>query len=471
MKPIIPEIAAILEQSADMLSFWEVFRVRMMDMIADQLGEFLEYLDQALVEYYRDHDGWKSERSDQRQFTCFFGTVTYRRHLMYDKNGQAHYPVDEAIGLKPRKRYSPDVMMIGAELATAPGMTYRLAADVTKKLAGITISHTSFQRLVKEAGEAQAAMDTEKRDQIFEDITIPEAPPTQHLYCEADGLYVKGKDKGIEIKNMLAYTGWEQNGRRVSLTDRHIFSTVESVDAFWEKGYAVIRHRWDLSGAHIATNADAASWISEERVHDMFSEAASVVGQLDPFHVKRSIRRGLSRQPKLIPLLEDAITEHNRDRRFKAVVDTALGNAKTEREEKRIEDMRKYLEGHWELLRDWREVSPNKPENARGMGCMESNQRRLAYRMKRRGMYWSEAGVQAVAKVQQGVANGTLREALLTVWPNRPVTQKLRRQAKKASKTEAIGVQSGRIDVGAASSSSAIGYLNKVLTRQSSVLA
>lgn len=63
--------------------------------------------------------------------------------------------------------YSPDVMMVGAELATAPGMTYRLAAEATQKLAGFSVSHTTMQRFVKEAGEAQAALDQEKRDQLF----------------------------------------------------------------------------------------------------------------------------------------------------------------------------------------------------------------------------------------------------------------------------------------------------------------
>lgn len=383
---------------------------------------------------------------------------------MYDQKGKAHYPVDEAIGLKPRKRYSPDLMMIGAELATAPGMTYRLASEATQKLAGVTISHTTFNSLVKEAGEAQAAMDAHKRDQIFEEMEIPEAPSVEHLHCEADGLYVKGKDKSIEIKNMINYTGWQGNGQRVSLMDRQIFSTVETVDDFWEKGYATIRHQWDLLDAHVATNADAASWISKERVEDVFSEASSVIRQLDPFHVKRSLRRGLSRQPRLIPLAEQAIRKQDQDT-FKAVVDTAMGNAETEREEKRIEAMNQYLTGHWDILRDWREVAPNPPLKARGMGCMESNQRRLSYRMKRRGMYWSKKGAQAVAKVQQGVANGTLREALHTVWPNRQVTQKLRRQAKRAIKSESIGIYFGRIQVGATSSSSAIGNLDKVMNR------
>lgn len=83
-------------------------------------------------------------------------------------------------------------------------------------------------------------MDQEKRDPIFEDITIPDAPSTKHLYCEADDLYVKGKGKGIEINNMLTYTGWEHHGRHVSLTDRHLFSTVEAVGCLL--GERVCRH-------------------------------------------------------------------------------------------------------------------------------------------------------------------------------------------------------------------------------------
>lgn len=134
MESIIAKIGGILEQSNDMLAFWESLRIEMNQWIAEQLGVFLEQLDEELTEYYKRNHGWRSERKDQRQFTCFFGTVTFKRHLMYDKRGRAHYPVDEAIGLKPRRRYSPDLMMMGAEVATAPGMTYRLASELTQKL-------------------------------------------------------------------------------------------------------------------------------------------------------------------------------------------------------------------------------------------------------------------------------------------------------------------------------------------------
>nr|WP_226035224.1 hypothetical protein [Aquibacillus saliphilus] len=34
----------------------------------------------------------------------------------------------------------------------------------------------------------------------------------------------------------------------------------------------------------------------------------------------------------------------------------------------------------------------NPPKDARSLGAMESNQRHVSFRMKKRGMHWSEAG-------------------------------------------------------------------------------
>ncbi|MED4322024.1 hypothetical protein P9232_11250, partial [Weizmannia sp. CD-2023] len=50
---------------------------------------------------------------------------------------------------------------------------------------------------------------------------------------------------------------------------------------------------------------------------------------------------------------------------------------------------------------------------ARGLGAMESNQRHISFRMKKRGMHWSELGAEAMVKIKQGILNGTLREAYL----------------------------------------------------------
>lgn len=45
---------------------------------------------------------------------------------------------------------------------------------------------------------------------------------------------------------------------------------------------------------------------------------------------------------------------------------------------------------------------------------MESNQFHISFRMKKRGMHWSEEGAEAMVKVKQGILNNTLREIYLS---------------------------------------------------------
>ncbi|MFS0614213.1 hypothetical protein [Lederbergia ruris] len=44
---------------------------------------------------------------------------------------------------------------------------------------------------------------------------------------------------------------------------------------------------------------------------------------------------------------------------------------------------------------------------------MESHQRHISFRMKKRGMHWSAQGAEAKVKVKQGVLNLTLEKAYL----------------------------------------------------------
>src|SRR5699024_8004807 len=53
------------------------------------------------------------------------------------------------------------------------------------------------------------------------------------------------------------------------------------------------------------------------------------------------------------------------------------------------------------------------PKDARSLGCIESRQRHISFRMKRRGMHWSAKGAESMVKVKQGILNGTLREVYL----------------------------------------------------------
>jgi hypothetical protein len=460
LKNIISGLSEIVQKSKNTMEVWENAIRYLRDEMMGLLGEYFEKLDQELVKEYVKKKGYRCENKSERTVDTWIGKVTFTRHLLYDKKDKPHYVLDEVLGLKPRMRMSPDIWKTVAEIATSPGQTYRMTSKIMKDVSGISMSHTTVGRLVKEAGKAQENWDEKQREEIFEKVKVPEAPPIDRIFCEVDGLYVKGIGKSIEIKSMVNYTGWEQvEKNRWSLANRHVYATVEPSEDFWEGSYTYIRNQYDLEGAEVVVNGDGAAWIGKNLDHT-FAEASHVIRQLDPFHVKRSIQRGLRKQPELRNLLEEAITKGDQGR-AEAVIDTSMGNAECSREEKRIQEMADYLLNHWPYLQDWRSQTKYSLENARGMGTIESNLRRMSYRMKRRGMRWSLKGAQAVVKVQQGKINGTLEQALLVY---RPVC-KIRKVWKEVAKCVHSPIDyptSTRINVANAPSTSPIGQLERI---------
>ena len=97
---------------------------------------------------------------------------------------------------------------------------------------------------------------------------------------------------------------------------------------------------------------------------------------------------------------------------------------------------------------------------------MESNQRHISFRMKKRGMHWSKEGAEGMVKIIQGILNRTLREVYLehqkrSERKQRHVKQVVRlaellRQPTRPS----IGAKQGSISLYTAHSS-AIGNLMK----------
>jgi hypothetical protein len=462
MKDILSSLSEVVHRSSNSIELWEGLCKTLITYAAEILEEFLNELDKELFdEIISKNVGCKSGGKTLRTIQTLLGPITFKRHLIYDASQNPSYPLDKALGIVPRMRFSPDLWGKIAEIATSAGMTYRLTADTLNTLSGIGISHTTVKRLVDTAGKAQEMMDEDLRNKIFEKAEIPDASSIKQIFCEVDGLYVKGIKGKIEIKNQVSYTGWERDGKRCKLRDKQMFSTVESADAFWEGSYAKLRHRYDLEGSEVVVNGDGAEWIGSH-IEDTFYGASKIIRQLDPFHVQRAIKRGL-KDLELRRELEKSVK--NKDiNRTKAIIDTALGNAATPQEEKKITIMGKYLLRNWEFIKDWKTESSYTNIDARNMGTIESNQRRLAYRMKRRGMKWSKEGAQAVAKVQQGVTNGELNQALSQYTPvlsiKRPIKRIARRVVKHMLK-DCYLPPIHKINVANAPASSFIGHLSK----------
>lgn len=85
--------------------------------------------------------------------------------------------------------------------------------------------------------------------------------------------------------------------------------------------------------------------------------------------------------------IRKALEEHNLDE-FTLILDTYESTLETEKAIKKVNEFRTYILNHWDFLLDWRKrINSDVPSGARGLGAMESNQRRITYRMKKRGMH------------------------------------------------------------------------------------
>src|SRR5699024_12627514 len=98
--------------------------------------------------------------------------------------------------------------------------------------------------------------------------------------------------------------------------------------------------------------------------------------------------------------IQCAITEGNKDK-FHLWVDTFESTLEDEKEIKSVSDFRTYIVNHWERIFDWRNIVADAPKDARSLGCIESRQRHISFRMKCGGMHCSAKGAEFVVNVTQ----------------------------------------------------------------------
>ena len=292
------------------------------------------------------------------------------------------------------------------------------------------------------------------------------------FYTEADGIYVRElkRKKHIEVSHAIIYEGWDKNGERISLRNPKVIMTTKSIDDFWKEVQSFVAYEYSLENTQVVSNSDGGAGYSAERFREAFSQSRYVhLHQLDAYHIQQAVNRTFGyKKSKWKDKIRETFKESNLDE-FKLILDTYESILEDEKHIEKVGKFRTYILNHWDYITDWRVRIKNPPKDARGLGAMESNQRRISFRMKRRGMNWSKEGAEAMVKVRQGMANNTLREVYLasqhrSYRKHRDVREKVRisellRQPTRPS----IGAKSGSISLYTAHSS-AIGRLFKAIS-------
>ncbi|MCO7177207.1 ISLre2 family transposase [Sporolactobacillus kofuensis] len=463
----IEDLLEIWKEQTNLMGFEEEATAYMYRFMRRSVEQVFSLLDQAITRK-KQAEGWKVDsHKDQRVLQFLFGPVTLYHTRMIDPKGQPCYPLDHLLKLRKYMRYSPRVEY---ETATLAGrMTCREVTETLSAWTQVQMSHTTVMRCVRAVGQAQ-----EKQDQ---DLVIQAANGELEgnrrlpvLFAEADGTFIRGlkKRQQIEIKHFILYEGWEQNGKRRLLKQPYAVMTSQGLDTFWEQVQAAVEQRYRLGQTLVVANSDGGPGYDETHFKEAFCGTNKIRVQLDAFHIAQSLTRSLHGDKDWITRIQRAIKRRDQEKAI-LLLDTYESNMDDDERIKQLEQVKQYLIKHWDRLFDWRQGvdKDDLPEYAGKLGAMESNQRHLTFRMKKRGMHWGQSE-EGMVKVIQGLRNGTLKTAYLASFtPSQRVKRIMKKAIRIASLLKeptvpSIGVHYGQIGCHA-SSSSALGQMNKVL--------
>ena len=471
MSVIISRIMKLLNESSELISVEEAIYRELLRFNAEIMGKILTTLDKSAV-MEKSLSGWKRVRADQRTLTFLFGSVEFTHTLMETPEGSSVYPVHELLGLRPHQQYTPAVELKVAELATK--QTYRAAASTLAEWTPVSVSPTTVGTILKRVGNAQAESDEAQVKEMEEAASLPEGKQVAFLFAEADGVHIHGTEKkrSHEIHHAILYEGWKKNGKRVSLEEPTAILTTRSSSDFWKEVQVLSASKYSIEKTQVVTNSDGGPGYTSEKFKTAFSQSDyPVLSQLDKFHISQALLRLCgTKEKELAASLRKTIQRKEKDQ-FILLLDTYESQLKEKKEREKVEKFRSYILNNWDRIFDWRNVVEKAPEGARGTGAMESRNRTVTFRMKRRGMHWSNQGAEAMVKVMQGLLNGTLKQAYSRTVKVRRSRREQRRakqtfrlaQLMKDSVRPSDGTRKGRITLDS-SQSSAMGRLVRSLT-------
>ncbi|HEM3179828.1 ISLre2 family transposase [Streptococcus suis] len=361
--------------------------------------------------------GYKCVNKSERTVLFIFGEVTFKRNRWY-KDGKCYVPVDEKLGLRKNERYSQELLFQITELASM--MPYRAVVRVVEMMYNISITPNTVCKAISYAGDL---LEERKDYRFYEESQAKEKILTDRLYIEGDGVMLRFKepkkeDSGIfkELSHFVVHTGSEKVGHnRFQLQNKKEIVADNNLAARKELEDYLHNH-FDLTDdAIVITNSDGGRgytpYIFKELVK-FFGKEVRHEHFYDEYHLNKDLTDSLRSYPE--ELLDKAfgdIQTHDKEM-LRTVYDTAESLTDSEAA------LEKLLAIRDKLLNNFQYTKPAELRgfSHAGIGIMESQHRKITYRMKHRGMYWSEAGGDTMSQIILLRQSGELRELFFGSW-------------------------------------------------------
>ena len=359
--------------------------------------------------------GFKRINQKERTVIFSFGEMTFSRSR-WKKGDTVRIPVDEKLGLEPRSRFSQELLYQITRLSNY--MPYRKVVEVMELLKSIYITKNTVQHALDVAGhllEDKADYDSLSADRSAD---RPSKIKAERLYIEGDGVWVKQstpnkKGKSVELSHFVVHTG-SKKGKRNILKDKFEVVSTHYHQAK-DKLLELIMERFEITPETvIVTNSDGGKGYSPNLFKELVSgfRPKEHFHFWDAFHVNQAIKTQLRPFPsELIKQAFQALK--NRDKsQLKTVLDTAESLIDSD------EKLATFQRFGRQLLRNFKYTES--PEafglSSSGIGIMESQHRKITYRMKNRGMYWSKKGADTMSQTILLSHSEELRDLFFGEW-------------------------------------------------------
>jgi len=344
----------------------------------------------------------------RRYLVTRFGVVAFQREKVRGVCGGSCYPVDRAIGLKPRQETTPWVKRRACELANE--YTYREAAALLSAEIGDEVSHGAVWGWVQKSGRALRRDEDKRWEAVFEDGEVfeGEGEEKEIVVTEMDATMLHSQEEGrkkLTVKLGVMYTGKELESetakhKRYRLIEKTVYGGIEEPEEFGEKLYLKGEDKLALSKAKsVLVLGDGDPWIKNIAQGPYFMATY----QLDWRHLIVKTHQTFSDQPKLV---SELIGYLYTGQGHKMVTTVKLARLLCEDEDKRqkIADLATYIENNLDGL--YGSKSLRDKVEAKGVlvcstGAMERNiETVIGRRFKKQGMSWTREGVNNLLKLR-----------------------------------------------------------------------
>jgi len=255
----------------------------------------------------RDKEVYRSKGFRRLVLKTLMGEVDIYRRLYRTSTAEGAvchvYLLDQLIGLDTIGKITMGLAWRMAEVITES--SFRATAAAISFMTGQSISHTGVWNVVQAVGSKIKEIDSRKAKAVKAFMSAGKKT-VKVLQEEFDGVWInmQGKDrpsKGRKVEMKLAsayegvrFTGMDKEGRPTyDLVNPVYLSGFEKADEFFELKEGLLGSIYDLDELDTRLiNGDGGGWIQGFKAR----ASGDVHLQLDPFHVKREIKRsGLSK--------------------------------------------------------------------------------------------------------------------------------------------------------------------------------